>query len=471
MTLFINNTMTRKKEMFVPLMEDQVRMYVCGPTVYDYIHIGNARPLIFFDVVRRYLEFTGYTVTFVVNFTDVDDKLIRKAEQTGMSVPDLANKYIDQYYVDTQGLGVRVATIHPRVTNDMPDIIRYIEELVNKSLAYESGGDVYYRTGSFPEYGKLSKQNTDELQYGIRIEVDERKEDERDFVLWKKAKSGEISWSSPWGEGRPGWHIECSAMARKYLGDTLDIHGGGHDLQFPHHECEIAQSESLTGKPLANYWMHNGYIHIKDEKMSKSLGNGINVSQLLERYRAEAIRYFVLSAHYRNPLNFSEETMEQATHAIERIETCYANVKHRLGSVGEPESANPNSEISAYQLKMKEVVQEFRNKMDDDFNTADAVTAVFDWVTETNVLLQQAHVSYADLMVSIATFTSMNEVLGLAQTATNELLDEEVDRLIVERNEARQQKNWARADEIRDLLSEQGILLEDTPQGLRWRRK
>jgi cysteinyl-tRNA synthetase len=312
--------------------------------------------------------------------------------------------------------------------------------------------------------------NTDELQYGIRVEVDERKEDERDFVLWKKAKSGEISWSSPWGEGRPGWHIECSAMARKYLGDTLDIHGGGHDLQFPHHECEIAQSESLTGKPLANYWMHNGYIHIKDEKMSKSLGNGINVSQLLERYRAEAIRYFVLSAHYRNPLNFSEETMEQATHAIERIETCYANVKHRLGSVVESESAT-HTEISAYQQKMKDVVEEFRSKMDDDFNTADAITAVFDWVTETNMLLQQAQVNYADLTASIAAFTSMNEVLGLAKTTANELLDEEVDRLIVERNEARQQKNWARADEIRDLLSEQGILLEDTPQGLRWRRK
>jgi cysteinyl-tRNA synthetase len=471
MTLSIYSTMTRKKESFVPLTEGQVSMYVCGPTVYDYIHIGNARPLIFFDVVRRYLEFTGYAVTFVVNFTDVDDKLIRKAEQTGMSVPELANKYIDQFYVDTQGLGVRAATVHPRVTNDMAEIIHYIEELVGKSLAYESGGDVYFRTARFPEYGKLSKQNTDELQFGIRIEVDERKEDERDFVLWKQAKPGEISWISPWGEGRPGWHIECSAMARKYLGDTLDIHGGGHDLQFPHHECEIAQSESLTGKPLANYWMHNGYIHIKDEKMSKSLGNGINVSQMLERYRAEAIRYFVLSTHYRNPLNFSEETMEQATHAIERMETCLANVKHRLGAIIEPDITDIETEKSAYQLKLTTIMQAFRDKMDDDFNTADAITAIFDWVTETNHLLQLDHVSYEDLMASLATFTSMNEVLGLAQTATNELLDEEVDGLIAERNEARQQKNWARADEIRDLLSEQGILLEDTPQGLRWRRK
>lgn len=471
MTLHIYNTMSRKKEAFVPLIKDRVSMYVCGPTVYDYIHIGNARPLIFFDVVRRYLEYSGYEVSFVVNFTDVDDKLIRKAEQTGVTVPELANTYIDQYYEDTQGLGVRAASIHPRVTNDMAEIIQFIEELVAKSLAYESGGDVYYRTASFPEYGKLSKQNTDELQFGIRVEVDERKEDERDFVLWKKAKPGEIKWASPWGEGRPGWHIECSAMARKYLGDTLDIHGGGHDLQFPHHECEIAQSESLTGKPLANYWMHNGYIHIKDEKMSKSLGNGITVTQLLERYRAEAIRYFVLSGHYRNPLNFSEETLDQATHAIERIETCYANVKHRLGSVSAPHSSDSKTNSSPYQLRMTEVVQEFRNKMDDDFNTADAITAVFDWVTETNLLLQLEQVSYEDLAASIATFTSLNDVLGLAQTSSNELLDEDVDRLIVERNEARQQKNWARADEIRDLLSEQGIVLEDTPQGLRWRRR
>ncbi|MEX2415375.1 MAG: cysteine--tRNA ligase [Paenibacillaceae bacterium] len=468
MTLSLYSTMTRKKEIFVPITEGQVRMYVCGPTVYDYIHIGNARPLIFFDVVRRYLEFTGYEVTFIVNFTDVDDKLIRKSEQTGMSVPELANKYIDQYFVDTEGLGVRKATVHPRVTNDMAEIIHYIEELVGKALAYESGGDVYFRTARFPDYGKLSKQNTDELQFGIRIEVDERKEDERDFVLWKRAKPGEISWSSPWGEGRPGWHIECSAMARKYLGDTLDIHGGGHDLQFPHHECEIAQSESLTGKPLANYWMHNGYIHIKDEKMSKSLGNGINVSQLLERYRAEAIRYFVLSTHYRNPLNFSDETMEQATHAVERIETCLANVKHRLKFAGE---AIVEAEKSVYRLKLAAILQEFRDKLDDDFNTADAITAIFDWATETNHLLQLEHVEYADLMESLAVFTSMNEVLGLAQMATNELLDEEVDALIAERNEARQQKNWGRADEIRDLLSEQGILLEDTPQGLRWRRK
>jgi cysteinyl-tRNA synthetase len=468
MTLSLYNTMTHKKEIFVPLTQGQVRMYVCGPTVYDYIHIGNARPLIFFDVVRRYLELAGYEVTLIVNFTDVDDKLIRKSEQTGMSVPELANKYIDQYFVDTEGLGIRQATVHPRVTNDMAEIIHYIEELVGKGLAYESGGDVYFRTALFPEYGKLSKQNTDELQFGIRVEVDKRKEDERDFVLWKQAKPGEISWSSPWGEGRPGWHIECSAMARKYLGDTLDIHGGGHDLQFPHHECEIAQSESLTGKPLANYWMHNGYIHIKDEKMSKSLGNGINVSQLLERYRAEAIRYFVLSTHYRNPLNFSEETMEQATRAIERIETCLANLKHRLGSIVEPDVKAGKSD---YRLKLAAILQEFRDKMDDDFNTADAITAVFDWVTETNHLLQLEHVEYADLAESLATFTYMNEVLGLAQMAKNELLDEEVDALIAERNDARQQKNWGRADEIRDLLSEQGILLEDTPQGLRWRRK
>jgi cysteinyl-tRNA synthetase len=469
MTLSLYSTMTRKKEVFVPLIKGKVRMYVCGPTVYDYIHIGNARPLIFFDVVRRYLEFVGYEVVYIVNFTDVDDKLIRKSEQTGMPVTELADKYIHEYYKDTRGLGVREATVHPRVTEDMADIIRFIEELVDKGMAYESGRDVFFRTAVFPEYGKLSKQNTNELQFGIRVEVDERKEDERDFVLWKQAKPGEISWSSPWGEGRPGWHIECSAMARKYLGDTLDIHGGGHDLQFPHHECEVAQSESLTGKPLANYWMHNGYIHIRDEKMSKSLGNGINVSQLLEQYRAEVIRYFVLSTHYRNPLNFSEETMEQAAHAVERIETCIANVKHRLGS----DTGTTVDEIrkSEYGLKLEGILQVFRDKMDDDFNTADAITAVFDWVTDTNHLLQREHVERADLSNALATFEQMNAVLGLAKMPANELLDQEVDALIVERNEARQQKNWSRADEIRSLLSEQGILLEDTPQGLRWRRK
>ena len=313
-------------------MPGKVKMYVCGPTVYDYIHIGNARPAIFFDVVRRYLESLGYDVNYMVNFTDVDDKLIRKAEQLGTTVPEVAERFIAAFYENIEGLGIHKATINPRVTENIPEIIALIEELVANGHAYENGGDVFFRTSSFPDYGKLSHQNLEELQLGIRIGVDERKENGQDFVLWKAAKPGEINWASPWGQGRPGWHIECSAMARKYLGDTLDIHGGGHDLQFPHHECEIAQSESVTGKPLANYWMHNGYININNEKMSKSLGNGITVQEMLTRIKPAVIRYFMLSAHYRSPLNFSDETIAQAENSIERIANSVANIKHRLAA-------------------------------------------------------------------------------------------------------------------------------------------
>lgn len=467
MAISIYNTMSRRKEVFEPVVPGQVNMYVCGPTVYDSIHIGNARPLIFFDVVRRFFEWSGLKVNYVVNFTDVDDKLIRKAEQLGLSVPEVADRCIAQYYEDTQGLGVRKATIHPRVTDHMAEIIEFVERLMEGGFAYESGGDVYFRTAKFPDYGKLSHQNTDELQYGIRIHVDERKEDERDFVLWKTAKPGEICWESPWGEGRPGWHIECSAMARKYLGDTLDIHGGGHDLQFPHHECEVAQSEALTGKPLANYWMHNGYIHIRGEKMSKSLGNGVNVHELLQLYRPEIIRFFMLSTHYRNPLNFSEEAMEQATGAVERIENCIANLRYRLGLADDVDDGTSNG----YLQRMDQIGDVFKEKMSDDFNTPDAITAIFDWVTETNQLLQREQVGRNELQRGLDWIAGALDVLGVAKFGDDELLDEEVDRLIEERNEARAQKNWARADEIRKLLSERGILLEDTPQGLRWRRK
>ncbi len=470
MTLSIYNTMTRKKDVFKPVEPGQVKMYVCGPTVYDYIHIGNARPLIFFDVVRRYLEWLDYQVTYVVNFTDVDDKLIRKAEQTGQSVPELAEHYIGQYYTDARGLGVRDATIHPRVTDHMSDIIAFVEDLVDKGYAYEHGGDVYFRTAKFAEYGKLSHQNTEELQYGIRVAVDARKEDERDFVLWKQAKPGEIAWESPWGGGRPGWHIECSAMARKHLGETLDIHGGGQDLQFPHHECEVAQSEALTGQPLANYWMHNGYIHIRDEKMSKSLGNGILVNELLQRYRPEVIRFFMLATHYRNPLNFSEETMEQAVGAVERIENTVANVRHRLKTAADADVVDASVQ-SAYVDRLAELRTAFMKRMGDDFNTPDAITTIFDWVSETNQLLQHEAIGAEALQQALDWLASIGEVLGIAKLEDNELLDAEIDQLIVERNEARASKNWARADEIRTLLSEQGIVLEDTAQGVRWRRK
>lgn len=471
MTLHIYNTLTRTKEPFQPIDPDRITMYVCGPTVYDYIHIGNARPAIFFDVVRRYLETLDYEVNYIVNFTDVDDKLIRKAAELGSTVPEVSERFIQAFYEDNDGLGIRRASNNPRVTDNMEEIITFISELVASGRAYESGGDVYFRTREFAKYGQISRQNVDELQLGIRIEVDERKEDAADFVLWKAAKPGEISWSSPWGEGRPGWHIECSAMSRKYLGDTIDIHGGGQDLQFPHHECEAAQSESVTGKPLANVWMHNGYINIDNEKMSKSLGNGVTVQQLRKQYDPAALRYFMLSTHYRNPLNFNAEAMEQAEKSVSRIENAVANVRHALASLNTDPSVQEDANESL-QVKIASILETFDAKMQDDFNTADAITAVFEWAGEANSYLQQADsLAAGDLEALLDAFEAMNEVLGLVLEKEEELLDEEIDQLIQERNDARKAKNWARADEIRDLLTEQGIVLEDTPQGVRWRRK
>jgi len=471
MTLHIYNTLTRTKEPFQPIDPDRITMYVCGPTVYDYIHIGNARPAIFFDVVRRYLETLDYEVNYIVNFTDVDDKLIRKAAELGSTVPEVSERFIQAFYEDNDGLGIRRASNNPRVTENMEEIITFISELVASGRAYESGGDVYFRTREFAKYGQISRQNVDELQLGIRIEVDERKEDAADFVLWKAAKPGEISWSSPWGEGRPGWHIECSAMSRKYLGDTIDIHGGGQDLQFPHHECEAAQSESVTGKPLANVWMHNGYINIDNEKMSKSLGNGVTVQQLRKQYDPAALRYFMLSTHYRNPLNFNAEAMEQAEKSVSRIANAVANVRHALASLNTDPSVQEDAN-EVLQVKIASILETFDAKMQDDFNTADAITAVFEWASEANSYLQQADsLAAGDLEALLDAFEAMNEVLGLVLEKEEELLDEEIDQLIQERNDARKAKNWARADEIRDLLTEQGIVLEDTPQGVRWRRK
>ncbi|OBY79597.1 cysteine--tRNA ligase [Paenibacillus sp. KS1] len=471
MTLHIYNTLTRTKEPFQPIDPDRITMYVCGPTVYDYIHIGNARPAIFFDVVRRYLETLDYEVNYIVNFTDVDDKLIRKAAELGSTVPEVSERFIQAFYEDNDGLGIRRASNNPRVTENMEEIITFISELVASGRAYESGGDVYFRTREFAKYGQISRQNVDELQLGIRIEVDERKEDAADFVLWKAAKPGEISWSSPWGEGRPGWHIECSAMSRKYLGDTIDVHGGGQDLQFPHHECEAAQSESVTGKPLANVWMHNGYINIDNEKMSKSLGNGVTVQQLRKQYDPAALRYFMLSTHYRNPLNFNAEAMEQAEKSVSRIANAVANVRHALASLNTDPSVQEDAN-EALQVKIASILETFDAKMQDDFNTADAITAVFEWASEANSYLQQADsLAVGDLEALLDAFEAMNEVLGLVLEKEEELLDEEIDQLIQERNDARKAKNWARADEIRDLLTEQGIVLEDTPQGVRWRRK
>ncbi|MBP2002612.1 cysteinyl-tRNA synthetase [Paenibacillus shirakamiensis] len=467
MALQIFNTLTRTKEEFISQEPGKAKVYVCGPTVYGYIHIGNARPMIFFDVVRSYLENQKYDVNYVVNFTDVDDKLIRKADEMNTTVPDVAETFIKAYYEDLEGLGIPRATANPRVTENMDIIIDFIKDLESKGFAYEKGGDVYYRTNEFEGYGKLSHQNIDELQFGIRIQVDERKENPQDFVLWKAAKPGEISWSSPWGDGRPGWHIECSAMARNLLGDTLDIHGGGQDLMFPHHECEVAQSEACTGEPLAHYWMHNGFINISGEKMSKSLGNGVLVKDLRQHYKKEAIRYFMLSSHYRNPLNFTEEVMDQAEKSIERIAIAVGNLNHRLQAVGHNE-ATVSPEV---QERLTAIRHTFHSKMQDDFNTPDAITAIFEWVNEINALLGHPVVKGADLLAAKELFDEMNTVLRIYAVEETVLPGEDIEQLVRERTEARQAKNWARADEIRDILDTQGIVLEDTPQGIRWRRK
>ncbi|UQZ37454.1 cysteine--tRNA ligase [Paenibacillus sp. PK3_47] len=468
MALQIYNTMTRSKEAFVPQEPGKVKMYVCGPTVYGYMHIGNARPVIVFDTVRNYLEQTGNEVRYLTNFTDVDDKMIRKAEEMNITVADVAEMFIAAYQEDLQGLGVKPATMNPRVTQSMDMIIEFIKELEEKGYAYESGGDVYYRTGKFADYGKLSRQNLEELQFGIRVEVDSRKEKPEDFVLWKAAKPGEVHWHSPWGEGRPGWHIECSAMVREYLGETIDIHGGGQDLQFPHHECECAQTEALTGKPLSNYWMHNGFLNIGDEKMSKSLGNGLLVKDIRQRFKAGAIRYFMLSTHYRNPLNFSEEALMSAEKSAERIALAESNLKHRLELAPEGVQGEASSAVAE---RLAAITGNFHAKMQDDFNTPDAITAVFDWVNLANQTLANNETASADFAALLKAFAVMNNVLGLVPEQEEEIASEEVERLIAERAEARKNKNWARSDEIRDELGSLGILLEDTPQGMRWRRK
>ncbi|MEK0317555.1 cysteine--tRNA ligase [Cohnella sp. 56] len=467
MTLRIYNTLTRETEVFEPQQPGQVTMYVCGPTVYGYIHIGNARPVIFFDVVRRYMEHIGYRVNYLTNFTDVDDKMIRRAEEMGITVPELGERFIQAFIEDTTALGVVPATQNPRVTDTIPEIISFIRTLEEKGYAYESGGDVYYRTARFPDYGKLSHKNLADLQYGIRIEVDERKEAPQDFVLWKAAKPGEISWSSPWGEGRPGWHIECSAMVLKYAGETLDIHGGGNDLQFPHHECEIAQSEALTGKPLARYWMHNGFVNIDNEKMSKSIGNVVNPRELLQQTSAQAIRYIMLTGHYRSPINFSEESVSQSENSIQRLANARDNLKHRLSSVSELVPADP-----AVAPRLAQLRAAFDAKMDDDFNTADAITVWFQTVSDANAYLKRDAASAADIHAYLELMGEFDRVLGLLPPeAGAELLDAEIDGLIAERAQARQHRNFARADEIRDLLAAKGIILEDTAQGMRWRRK
>jgi cysteinyl-tRNA synthetase len=465
MSIVIYNTMTRQKEPFVPLEEGKVKMYVCGPTVYNYIHIGNARPAIVFDTVRRYLEYRGFDVQFISNFTDVDDKLIKAANEMGSDVPTIAEKFINAYHEDTCALGVQKADAHPRVTETMPEIIEFIENLIKKGFAYEASGDVYFKTRSFNGYGKLSHQSIDDLKSGARIEVGEKKEDPLDFALWKAAKAGEIYWESPWGNGRPGWHIECSAMAKKYLGDSIDIHGGGQDLAFPHHENEIAQSEALNEAPMAKYWMHNGYININNEKMSKSLGNFVLVHDLVKQRDPQVIRFFMLAVHYRNPINFSQELLEAAESGLNRIRTAYENLKHRL---------TVTADLAEDTEKWENIIEEVRTKfiadMDDDFNTANAISILFDFSKEANVYLQEKNTSKEVIIKFIQLFDELSGVLGLTLHKEEELLDEQIEALIEERNHARKEKNFARADEIRDLLKQQNIILEDTAQGVRWKR-
>lgn len=468
MSIQLYNTLTRRKEEFIPIEQGKVKMYVCGPTVYNYIHIGNARPAIVFDTVRRYLQYRGFQVTFVQNITDVDDKLIRAAAEEGTTVPELAERYTAAYNEDIRALNVLPPDIQPRVMQTIPEIIDFISGLVEKGFAYERDGDVYFRTDRFAEYGKLSHQPLTELMAGARVEVNEKKDNPLDFALWKAAKPGEICWDSPWGKGRPGWHIECSAMARKFLGETIDIHGGGSDLVFPHHENEIAQSECLHGKPFARYWMHNGMLNINNEKMSKSLGNFLLLRDLINVYGGQVIRFFMLSGHYRGPINFSDEMLQQAASGLERIRTAYTNVVHRL-STARPEEPNGLADQQAELLDR--LRQAFIAAMDDDFNTANAITVLFELAREANLYLRQQNVGRPQLENYRQLFRELSDVLGIVLEDTTELLDAEIEALIAERTEARKARNFARADEIRDLLAAKGILLEDTPQGVRWRRK
>lgn len=461
------NTLTRQKEEFIPIEEGKVKMYVCGPTVYNYIHIGNARSTVAFDVVRRYLEYKGYEVDYVSNFTDVDDKLIRTANELGQTVPEIADRFIQAFYEDTGALNCKRGTSNPRVMDHMDDIIEFIKVLVDKGYAYESSGDVYYRTRRFEGYGKLSHQSIDDLKVGARIETGEQKEDELDFTLWKKAKPGEIKWDSPWGPGRPGWHIECSVMAHVHLGDTIDIHAGGTDLQFPHHENEIAQSEAHSDTTFANYWMHNGFVNINNEKMSKSLGNFILVHDIIKEIDPDVLRFFMVGAHYRSPVNYDLDLVQAAKKGLERIRNSYKSLVDR-----EEHALLKKDETNQYIEGIDQALKDFEMYMDDDFNTANAMTAWYDLNKLANKYLLENATSVRTIEYFKEVYQIFSDVLGVPLYGKEhaELLDEEIEQLIEERNEARKSKNFQRADEIRDMLKEQNIILEDTPQGVRFKR-
>ena len=456
------NTLTRKKEEFIPIEDNKVRMYSCGPTVYNYFHIGNARPFIMFDLLRNYLIYRGYEVTFVQNFTDVDDKIIKRANEEGISPFEVADKYIAEYFRDADGLGIRRADVHPRVTENIPQIIEFIEELIEKGYAYESAGDVYFDTQKFKDYGKLSRQNLAELNLGSRIEVNEDKRHPMDFALWKSKKEGEIGWESPWSEGRPGWHIECSVMSRRYLGDTIDIHSGGQDLIFPHHENEIAQSEARSGKPFANFWVHNGYINIDNQKMSKSLNNFFTVREISDEMDLEIVRFFMLSAHYRGPVNYSKELLDQAKAGMTRL----YNSKNRMEFLLSMAESGIREEEKANLEKLPEFKKAFIDAMDDDLNTADAITAIFELVSFVNTTAKdESSKEYIEQCLAI--FSELTGVLNIIQKK-DEVDEEKINELIEQRTAAKKNKDFAESDRIRDELKAMGIELLDTRQGTTW---
>ncbi|MEE0480059.1 MAG: cysteine--tRNA ligase [Acutalibacteraceae bacterium] len=463
----VYNTLTRKKEELVPITPGEIKMYACGPTVYNYIHIGNARPLCIFDILRRYLEYRGYNVKFVQNFTDIDDKIIRRANEEHVDFSEISERYIKEFWTDADGLNVRHATINPKATENIDAIIQIISTLIEKGYAYEAQGDVYFSTEKFKDYGKLSHQPLEDLEAGARIMVGEVKREPMDFAVWKAAKPGEPAWDSPWGKGRPGWHIECSAMNWRYLGDTIDIHCGGQDLIFPHHENEIAQSECFTGKPFAHYWMHNGYINVDNVKMSKSLGNFFTVRDVAEKYGYEPIRYLLISAQYRSPINYSTDIIEQCIAALNRLYTCRDSLDFELKNAADAEHDGDKAIIDGFN-KYRE---QFIAAMDDDLNTADAIASIFELVRDINTNVVGKTPSKALVEGAIAMFDELTGVLGLVYNRKTETLDSDVEALIEARTNARKEKNWAEADRIRDQLKEMGIVLEDTAQGVKWHRE
>lgn len=477
----IYNTLSKQKETFVPLQEGKVSMYVCGPTVYNYIHIGNARPVVVFDTVRRYLEYKGYEVNFVSNFTDVDDKIIKKANEEGVSSSEISERYINEFKKDTKALNVKPATKNPKATEEIDEMIEMIEDLIEKDHAYAKNGTVYFKTRSFPEYGKLSKKNIDDLEAGARIAVSDEKEDPMDFVLWKPKKAGEPAWHSPWCDGRPGWHIECSVMSKKYLGEQIDIHAGGEDLIFPHHENEIAQTEACSGKQFAKYWMHNAFVNIDNKKMSKSEGNFFTVREIEKEFPLSILRFFLLSVHYRSPINFSREIMEASKNGLERIQNAIAQLKYlqnvKKDKMSEKEliaceadaTIGLTEEEQGLWKEFEALHEKFDTVMDDDFNTADAITAIFEMVKLSNSNLS---VDSSEEMIEkvLTKITTLCDILGIETEKKTEMLDEEVEQLIAARQAARKNKDFAKADEIRNQLLDMGIILEDTREGVKWKR-